>query len=163
MIERRKGKVAPVVDDLYCTVEGWQRTFRFGVNRIPPMKGISDKEGGIDEWDHLEVFSTVRYHWTNRKTRPRRGQKVILWLFPTHVPRENWRDDPDSVGSVWTEDGKLFGTLRLPSDAFYSLFPCLAAGIFKEIQIHIRNMKYRRGDLDRIEFSPKETPIEDLQ
>lgn len=127
------------------------------------MTGFNDKEGGIDEWDHLEVFGTIRYHWTNRKTRPRRGQKVVLWLSSTRVPRENWREDPEAVGSVWTEDGKLFGALRLPSDTFYSLFPCLAAGIFKEIQAHIRNMKYRRGDLDRIEFSPDETPIEDLQ
>jgi hypothetical protein len=160
-----KGKDVPVtaIDNLYCTVDGWQRTFRFGVNRFPPMKGFSDKEGGIDEWDHLEVFGTVRYHWTNRKTRPRKGQKVVLWIFPTHVPRNDWRADPNAIGGVWTQDGKLFGTMRLASDTFYSLFPCLVAGIFKELEIDIRNMKYRRGDLDRIEFSPNETPIEDLQ
>ena len=151
------------IDNLYCTVDGWQRTFRFGVNRLPPMKGFSDKEGGIDEWDHLEVFGTVRYHWTNRKTRPRKGQKVVLSIFPTHVPRDDWRADPNAIGGVWTQEGKLFGTMRLASDTFYSLFPCLVAGIFKELGINIRNMKYRRGDLDRIEFSPNETPIEDLQ
>lgn len=43
--------------------------------------------------------------------------------------------------------------MHLASDAFYSLFPCLGAGIFKELEIKIRNMKYRKGDLDGIEFS----------
>jgi hypothetical protein len=162
MTNKRNDKIPLVIDDLYCTFEGWQRTFRFGVNHFRSRKGYGEKEGGIDEWDHLEVFGTVRYHWTNRKTRTRKGQKVVLWLSPTHVPRENWREDPESIGGVWTEDGKLFGALRISADTFYSLFPCLAAGMFKEIQIHIRNMKYRRGDLDCIEFSPNETRSEDL-
>ncbi len=163
MTRRRKYKPETAVDNLYCTIDGWQRTYRFGVNRFPPRKRSDEKEGGFDEWDHLEIFGTVRYHYANWKTRPRTGQKVILWITPTHFPREHWRKDPDAIGGVWTEDKKLFGTTYLASDTFYSLFPCLAAGIFKELQINIRNMRYRRGDLDCIDFSPKETPLEDLQ
>lgn len=159
-----KNKNIPVtaVDHIYCSFDGWQRNFRFGVNRRRPIKELDEREGGFDDWDHLEVFGTVHHHDANRKTRNRKGQKVILWIFPTHVPRDNWRDDPEAVGGVWTEGGKLYGSLRLAADTYYSLFPCLLAGVFKEIQATIRDMKYRRGKLDRMEFSPTETSIEDL-
>jgi len=133
----------------------------FGVNRIPSRKGF-DKERGFDEWDHLELFGTIRHHYANRRKRSRKGQKIVIWLYPTHVSREDWRDDPVAIGNVWTQEGKLFGSTYLASETFYSLFPCLVAKIFKEIIITIRNMKYRRGDLDCIEFSPNETPPEDL-
>jgi hypothetical protein len=124
---------------------------------------LDEKEGGFKEWDHLELFGTIRYHKANRKTRSRRGQKVVIWISPTHIPRNDWRDDPNAIGGVWTQAGKLFGTLFLGSDIFYSLFPCLVAGTFKEMGITIRNMRYRRGDLDCIEFSPQETSLEDLE
>lgn len=163
MATKRKDVEVTPVDRLYCTLDGWQRTFRFGVNRFPPRREFDEKEGGFKEWDHLELFGTIRYHDNNRKTRSRKGRKVVIWLFPTHVPRQDWRDDPGAIGGVWTQEGKLFGTLHLASDTFYSLFPCLMAGIFKELNITIRNMKYRRGDLDCIEFSPIETSLEDLQ
>jgi hypothetical protein len=147
---------------LYCTIDGWQRTFRFGVNRLRPIKGLQEKEGGIDEWDHLQVFATVRYHHKPRKGRKRTGQHVELWVHPTHVPRTDWRDDPEAVGGVWTEQGKLFGTLSIPADTFYSLFPCLASNHFKELELTILRMHYRQGDIDGIRFAPKETPMEDL-
>jgi hypothetical protein len=147
---------------LYCTIDGWQRTFRFGVNRLPPIKGLQEKEGGIDEWDHLQVFATVRYHDKGRKGRKRTGQRVELWVSPTHVPRENWRDDPEAVGRVWTEQGRLFGSVFIPADVFYSLFPCLASSHFKELELRLLRMHYRHGDIDRIEFAPEETPMEDL-
>ena len=152
-----------IVDDLYCTIDRWQRTFRFGVNRFRSTKASGEREEGITEWDHLEVFGTVRYHYTTRKTRKRIGQKVVLWVFPGRFSRDDYVDDPQSVGGVWTEEGKLFGTLSIPADAFYSLFPCLAACTFKELEIKMRNMHYRRGDLDGIEFAPKETPLEDFE
>jgi hypothetical protein len=159
----RAKKVLPkdVAETLYCTINGWQRTFRFGVNRFPSIKGFLEKESGFDEWDHLQVFGVVRYHQTS-KTRKRTGQKVELWVFPEHTPRKEWRDDPEAIGGVQTREGKLFGSCSIPADAFYSLFPCLAANRFKELEIKIRGMRYRRGDLDGIEFVPEETPMEDL-
>ena len=63
---------------------------------------------------------------------------------------------------MWTEGGKLFGACRIASDTFYSLFPCLTANHFKELEIKILDMHHRRGKLDSIEFAPKETPMEDL-
>ena len=83
-------------------------------------------------------------------------------LHPTHVPRTDWRDDPEAVGGVWTEQGRLFGTLSIPADTFYSLFPCLASNHFKELELRLLRMHYRQGDIDGIEFAPKETPMEDL-
>jgi len=164
MTKRGRPRREPeIVDNLYCTIDGWQRTFRFGVNRFPRFEGIFEKDGGIDEWDHLEVFGTVRYHYTTRQTRKRTGQKVVLWVFPGRFSRDDYKHDPQSVGGVWTEEGKLLGMLNIPSDAFYSLFPCLTAGTFKELEIKARNMRYRRGDLNGIEFAPKETPLEDLE
>ncbi len=119
---------------LYCTVDGWQRTFSFGVNRMQPIKGLIEKDGGYDEWDHLQVFATVRYHSRPRKGRKRTGQCVELWVRPTHVPRTDWRNDPKGIGSVWAEKGRLFGSIFAPADAFYSFFPCLASNHFKEAE-----------------------------
>ena len=147
---------------LYCTIDGWQRTFRFGVNRLRSIKGLQEKESGIDEWDHLQVFGTIRYHDRHRKGRKRTGQHVELWVFPIHVPRTDWRDDPESIGGVWTQQGKLFGSLSIPADVFYSLFPCLASSHFKEFRLKLLRMHYRHGVIDQIEFAPEETPMEDL-
>ena len=158
----RKTSPEEIPEYLYCTIEGWQRTFRFGVNRLRPIKGLSGKEGGFDEWDHLQVFATVRYHDKPRKGRKRTGQSVELWVHPTHVLRTDWRDDPDRIGGVWTQEGKLFGTLSISADTFYSLFPCLALNRFKELRLKLLRMHYRQGFIDEVEFSPKETPMEDL-
>lgn len=58
----RKTSAKEIPEYLYCIIDGWQRTFRFGVNRFRPIKGLQEKEGGYDEWDHLQVFATIRYH-----------------------------------------------------------------------------------------------------
>jgi hypothetical protein len=158
----RKTSQKEIPEYLYCTINGWQRTFRFGVNRLGPIKGLQEEKEPYDEWDHLQIFATIRYHDKAVKGRKRTGQHVELWVFPTHVPRKDWRDDPEAVGRVWTEQGKLFGTLRIPADSFYSLFPCLASNHFKELELRLLRMHYRQGDVDGIEFAPKETPMEDL-
>jgi len=162
--KRKRGRRTPeeIPEYLYCTIDGWQRTFRFGVYRLPVLKGLLEKEGGYDDWDHLQIFGTVRYHQPNRRVRKRTGQRVELWLSPEHTPRKEWRDDPEAIGGVWTEKGKLFGACRIASDAFYSLFPCLATDRFKQLEIKILDMHHRRGKLDSIEFAPEETPMEDL-
>ena len=95
------------------------------------------KEGGYDEWDHLQVFATIRYHDKPHKGRKRTGQHVELWVHPTHVPRTDWADDPEAVGEVWTQEGKLFGNVFVPADTFYSLFPCLASNHFKELELRL--------------------------
>ncbi len=115
------------------------------------------------ELDHLEVFGTVRHHYTTRKTRRRTGQKVVMSVYPGHFSREDYAKNPEAVGSVRTEDGKLIGGLHVPSDVYYSLFPCLAVGTFKEMDVMVRDMRYRQGDLDGIDFSPVETPEEDFE
>ena len=161
--KRRKTSPEDIPEYLYCTIDSWQRTFRFGVNRLPIIKGFLEKEGGFDEWDQLEVFGVVRYHQTSKRKRKRTGQKVELWVFPQHTPRKDWRDDPERIGGVWTQEGKLFGSCHIPADTSYSLFPCLEANRFKELEIRIREMHHRRGKIDGIEFAPEETPMEDLQ
>jgi hypothetical protein len=160
----RPKKISPedIAETLYCTISGWQRKFRFGVNRLPVIKGLIEKEGGFDEWDQLQVFGVVRYHWASNRKRKRTGQKVELWIFPQHTPRKDWREDPEAIGGVWTQEGKMFGSCSIPADTFYSLFPCLSTDRFKELEIKIRGMHYRRGKIDGIEFAPEETPIEDL-
>lgn len=162
--EKRKKwrKTLEETEHIYCTIESWQRTYRFGVNRLPVLKGLLEKEGGVDEWDHLQVFGVVRYHWTSKKKRKRTGQKVELWVFPEHCPRKEFRDDPEAIGGVNTREGKLFGSCSIPADAFYSLFPCLAANRLKEFELKILDMHYRQGKIDGIEFAPEETPMEDL-
>lgn len=158
----RKTLQKEISEYLYCTIDGWQRTFHFGVNRFRSKEEIQAKEDAYDEWDHLEVFATIRYHDKPRKGRKRTGQRVELWLHPTHVPRTDWRDDPEAVGGVWTQEGRLLGTLSVPADAFYSLFPCLASNHFKELELRLIRMHYRQGDIHGIAFRPKETPMEEL-
>jgi hypothetical protein len=147
---------------LYCTIDGWQRTFRFGVNRFRRNKeGLEDEEA-YDEWDRLKIFATIRFHCRPRKGRKRTGQRLELWVCPTHVPRKDWRDDPEAVGGVHTEKGHLFGTVFVPADTFYSLIPCLASNHFKELVLKLLQMHYRQWDIEEFEFSPEETPMEEL-
>jgi len=160
--KQRKRTPAEIPEYLYCTIDGWQRTYRFGVNRLPFIKGLLEKEGGLDEWDQLQIFGVVRYHWTSKKKRKRTGQKVELWVFPEHTPRKDFRDDPEAIGGVNTRKGKLFGSCSIPADAFYSLFTCLDANRFKQLEIKILDMHFRHGKIDGIEFAPEETPMEDL-
>lgn len=95
---RKKTSPKEFPEYLYCTIDGWQRTFRFGVNRFRSKKEIQNKEEPYDEWDHLQIFATIRYHDKAIKGRKRTGQRVELWLHPTHVPRTDWRDDPEAIG-----------------------------------------------------------------
>jgi len=159
---QRKTMEREIPEYLYCTIDGWQRTFRFGVNRFRSKKEIQNKEDPYDEWDHLQVFGTIRYHDRAAKGRKRTGQRVELWLLPTHVPRKDWWDDPEAVGGVWTQEGRLLGTLHVPADTFYSLFPCLTSNHFKELELRLIRMRYRHGLIDGIKFAPKETPMDDL-
>jgi hypothetical protein len=161
--KRRPRKTSPkeFPEYLYCTIDGGQRTFRFGVNRLRPIRGLQKKEGGYDEWDRLVVFATIRYHHKPRKGRKKTGQRLELWVRPTHIPRTDWREDPEAVGGVHTEKGQLFGTVFVPADTFYSLFPCLASNHFKELVLKLLRMHYREGIIDEFEFAPKETPMED--
>jgi hypothetical protein len=147
---------------IYCTIDDWQRTFRFGVNLFRRSKRRREEEEAYEEWDNLKVFGTIRYHHKPLKGRKRIGQPVELWLSPTHVPRTDWRDDPEAIGGVWTEQGRLLGSVYIPADTFYSLFPCLASNHFKELVLRVIRMHYRHGDIHGIEFNPKETPMEDL-
>ena len=82
--------------------------------------------------------------------------------FPHTRSESGLAGGPEAVGGVWTEQGKLFGSLHVPADAFYSLFPCLAANHFKELELRILRMHYRHGDIAGIRFAPEETPMEDL-
>src|SRR4030067_996206 len=104
--------------------------------------------------DHLVITVTVRGHDTNRKHKRRKFKTVELNLFPTHVPRDEWRKDLETVGHAWTEKGekgKLHGTVHLAADVFYSLFPCLAINHFREFTVKVLNLRYTRGSID--EFS----------
>jgi hypothetical protein len=79
-----RGIMNPMISDCQAKMRdiassGWQRTFRFGVNRFRPIKGLQDEEEAYDEWDHFQVFATVRYHHKPRKGRNRTGQHVELW------------------------------------------------------------------------------------
>jgi hypothetical protein len=67
--------------------------------------------------------------------------------------------EPAGTRVVWLTPGDY---KFLAADAFYSLFPCLALNHFKELELTVRRMHYRHGDLDGIRFAPEETPMEDL-
>jgi hypothetical protein len=146
--EPKKAPPKEFPEYLYCTIDSWQRTFRLGVNRLRPIKGLQDKEGGYDEWDRLKIFATIRFHHRPIRGRKRTGQPVELWIRPTHVPRTDWRKDPEAVGGVHSEKGQLFGTVFVPADTFYSFVPCLASNHFKELVLKLLRMHYRQGDID---------------
>jgi hypothetical protein len=79
------------------------------------------------------------------------------------VPRDQWRNDPGAVGNVFTEKGKVVGVLRLAADTFYSFFQSLTESHFKELEMRVRDLRYRHGKMEGIEFAPEETPEDLLQ
>lgn len=70
--------------------------------------------------------------------------------------------DPEAIGGVQTSGSGISATGFTPADAYYSFFPCLAAGAFKEMCLRVRNLRYRRGDLEGVDFDPELTPTEDF-
>jgi len=159
----KKGRGVPIdIDNFTCAVDGWERAYEFGVTRSPVMRSIVNMYGGYGEWDRLEIFATIRHHWTSRKTRLRTGEQVVLSLRPADWKQEEWTKEPETLGYVHYENGRLMGSATVPPEAYYSLLPCLVAGTFKELTVHVQNMRYRRGDLDGFALNPKETPPEDL-
>ena len=78
------------------------------------------------------------------------------------MPREEWRDNPEAVGGIRTEGGKLLGIVSFPVDVYHSLIPCLLAGHFKQLQVTARDLHYRRGMMDRTSLDPVETPQDEL-
>ncbi|MDF1554392.1 MAG: hypothetical protein P1P84_15080 [Deferrisomatales bacterium] len=142
-----------------CTVDDWRRTYRFGVNRNRKLFPEA-----FDEWDLIEVFGTVRHHdGSGRRGKKLRWPNVEVWISPTTTPREQWRDDPEAVGGVRTESGKLHVYTQFPVEVYLSLIPCFSMGHFKEMYLHVRNLYRRSGTLDSISLNPKETPLEDLE
>jgi len=150
-------------DTFYCTVNGWRRSFIFGVN---PRRGskidelLGDKP--YDDWDDIEVFGTIRHHNSDRKGRRRIFTAVEISIHPTHAPRDEWRNDPEAIGGVWTEKEKLRVNVSVAADTYHSLIPCFANNHFKEIRLEVRNLRYTQGSLYRISFDPEETPREDM-
>jgi hypothetical protein len=159
----KKARSEETNDTFYCTVDGWHRLFEFGVNWRRGWKieeGMGDRP--YDEWDDIKVFGTVRDHKTYRRGSRRKFQKVEVRLYPTRLPRDQWCDDPDAVGGVYAEKGILHAGVYLAADAFYSLVPCFSANHYREVVLQVRDLRYTRGRLYRIEFHPEVTLPEDM-
>jgi hypothetical protein len=66
--EKKQARQEKSTDTFYCTVNGWRRSFIFGVN---PRRGskidelLGDKP--YDDWDDVEVLGTIRRHNSDRK------------------------------------------------------------------------------------------------
>ncbi len=63
---------------------------------------------------------------------------------------------------MYVEKGLLRVGVFLAADAYYSLVPCFAAGHFKEVVLQVRNLRYTRGKVYRIELTRTKTPLEDM-
>lgn len=163
-IPRAKKAILEVTHDtFYCTVDGWQRPFEFGVNWRRGREIEKELGGGpYDDWDNIKVVGTVRRHVAHHKRSRGKFTKVDVKLYRTHIPREKWHQDPEAVGRVWTEKGVLHAGVFLAADEYYSLVPCFIIGHFKELVLQVRNLRQSKGLLYRIEFHPEETPQEDM-
>jgi hypothetical protein len=159
---RKKTSPREVLECLYCNINSWQRTFSSGVNRSRWTKGSREIEYLYDEWDNLQIHATIRHHEIFVKRKIRTGQAVELSILPTHVPRPDWQKKPEAIGIAMVHKDKMFANVTLPADAFYSLFPCLTMNHFKEVKLTLFGMRHRHGDIDRIDFAPEETPMEEL-
>lgn len=156
---RKKAPVVPV-DTFYCTLDGWKRSYWFNIDRLKHIEGMPWKEHGFGEYDTLTIVGTIRHHATGKKTRNRAGQQVEIKIWPAYAPRSNWRKDPEAIGSVETGAAGIAASGSLPADAYFSLFPCLASGAFKEVCLRVCNLRYRHGDLDGVDFNPDLSPAE---
>jgi len=89
---------------------------------------------------------------------------VELKIFPTHVPRNEWRKDLEAIGYAWTEKGekeKLFETFHAPAGVFYPLIPCLAINHFREFTVKVLNLRDTQGSIDEFTFEPEKTSLDD--
>ena len=149
-MKRKKTRKGKIYDDFYCTVDSWRRDYSFGIDCLPaPWKQTNQAHR---EMDHLVVRGTVLSHDTNRKPNRRTFRTVELNLFPTHIPRDDWRKDMKAVGHAWTERGKketLCGTVQVAADVLYSLIPCLAINHFRELHVRVLNLRRKEGSIDQ--------------
>lgn len=158
MAKKRARKPEHTFEHYYCTPGRWRRSYHFGLN---PRRGRPGEES-LDEWDHLVIDCTIRHAWRPSGSRRRVPELAEIWISPSSAPRSEWREDPKAVGAVWTDREKMIVSVRLASEVFHSLFPCLAANHFREVTFTVRDFHYHNGSLERISLEPEETPDEDL-
>ncbi len=159
----RKRKIRPryTYDTFYCTIDGWSREYHFGIKY--PESWCNRKERSFDEWDRVEILGKVRHHSRGRTTYRRPFEVAEVWLFPVHTPRSEWEKDPQDIGNIMqASDGLLRVMINLAAGAYYSVIHSLSANQFKQLKVHVRNMRYSRGSVDGIAFDPGETPADDL-
>jgi hypothetical protein len=59
-------------------------------------------------------------------------------------------------------DGMFRVSVNLAAGAYYSVINSLSANHFKQIKVHVRNLRFSRGNVDGIEFEAEETPQDEL-
>ena len=158
---KRKFRPRETYDAFYCTIDAWHREYHFGI-KYPEFR--RDQNGrSFDEWDRVEIVGKVRHHDRGRTTHRRPFETVEVWLFPIHTPRNELEKDPKDIGGIMqATDGMLRVMIDLAAGAYYSVIHSLSTNQFKQLKVHIRNLRYSRGYVDGIVFDPEETHPEDL-
>lgn len=161
MARNRKIRPGYTYDSFYCTIDGWSREYHFGIKY--PESWCNRKERSFNEWDRVEIFGKIRHHDRGRTTHRRPFESAEVWLHPIHTPRNEWEKDPKDIGGIFqASNGKLGVIIELAAGAYYSIIHSLSVNQFKQLTVHVRNLRYSRGSVDGIAFDPEETPPEDL-
>ncbi len=144
-------KKTNVLEYYYFTVDNWSREYGFEINRHP-WEFNPDHHS---ERDKICVAGRLR---TNTKRKFTTGE---IRLLPPYVPRDKHSDEADRIGNAWIKDGRLYCSAFIPSDAYWSTPACLAAGIFLEMTMRVKNLRYNRGESDEVGLKSELSPIED--
>jgi hypothetical protein len=142
------------LETFYCSIDGWKRTYSFGVNWQP----WEYNEESWSERDALEVLATIRSK-TSRSYR-----HIGARLVPFHVEREKIKRDLDAIGNVWTDrkrKGWLLCSAFIPGNAFYSICDAVGRKELSELVIQVRNLNRGSGSTSEISLQPDLTDLSD--
>jgi len=162
MAKKRKIRPKETYDSFYCTIDSWRRKYHFGIKYPESRRTINGRR--FDAWDRVGIVGKVRHHDRGRTTHRRPFEAEEVWLFPIHTSRSEWEKDPKDIGGIFQpSDGKLGVIIELAAGAYYSIIHSQSANQFKQLKVHIRNLRYSRCYVDGIASDPEVTSAEDLQ
>jgi len=146
-----KRKKKDVFESYYFTVDDWSREYRFEINR----HRWEYDPNHHSERDEIRIAGRLG---TKTKRKLITGEAHLLLSY---VPRGDYSDEADRIGNAWIKDGRLYCSAFIPSDAYWSIPACLAAGKFVEMTMRIGNLHHNKGRTDSVGLDFELTHIEE--
>ncbi len=140
---RRKTKEPLRLEEYYCEIESWSRSFCWGVNRM--------RWEFAPDWAYERNRIVVEgriWHIDSDIRKRRKYERLSAYLFSSSSPISEWNQEANSIGGVWVEDGALCCGAHMPLDTFVTMVPSLVVGCFKQVVVTVLDLKYNKGRTD---------------